>query len=153
MPLRPVRGRQTALAAFIIGADTNAGRRPGSHVRVRILLQQPSGASASLRLGTADRGADRNGRMLQPRRPAPLPTAPPILLRRRRSRGASAATIAKLWQEANGDRAVFRRRLEQWLRRSGLIRHRSADEDVECLLSAAEIDARLERREFIYRES
>ena len=62
-----------------------------------------------------------------PRR-APSPAPPPILPHRRGSRGPSAASIAKLWAANDGDRAVFRQKLEARLHRENPSR---ADPDAE----------------------
>jgi hypothetical protein len=74
----------------------------------------------------------------------PPPPAPSPVIPRRGARGPTVATITRLWNESNGDRAELRRKLEQRLRRAGLIRQRAATEaEIERLLGPGSIDAPL----------
>jgi hypothetical protein len=59
----------------------------------------------------------------------------------KRPRGPSYASMLRMLRESAGDRAMFRRKLEQRLSRSGLIQKRRADDDVERVLGSGSIDA------------
>ena len=72
---------------------------------------------------------------------APVPSNSPPAARVGRPRGPSYASMLKMLRESAGDRTVFRAKLEQRLRKSGLIPMRSNDEDVERILGVGDIDA------------
>ena len=55
-------------------------------------------------------------------RAIPVPSSSQPAARVRRPRGPSCASMLRMLRESAGDRTVFRRKLEQRLRRSGLIR-------------------------------